>query len=113
MLGRSHGEAAPEQLPLELPWSGFPSIRISVSRKARRARLRAEAAGGQQGSLVLGSQNSSAAAPRADSARLSCFVHLAIEFGEVWKIHLLVSVRAGHYLAGALGPQRMLLYKLT
>lgn len=106
MLCRSHGEAAQEQLPFALSLSGFPSVRTYADGKARRARFCAEAAEGRRGSLLLGSRRGSAAAPRADSARLSRFVHLAIGSGEVWRIHPLVSAKAGHDLAGAL---RMLL----
>lgn len=83
-----------------------------MNRKARRACFRAEATQGQQGRLVFGSQNDSAAVSRTDRAHLSCSVALTTDFGQIWKIHLLVSAKAAQYLAGALCPGRMLLYKL-
>lgn len=61
---------------------------------------------------MLGSQKDLSAVPWTDGAHLSCFVGLAVDFREVWKIHLLVPAKAAQYLAGALGPERMLLYKL-
>lgn len=40
------------------------------------------------------------------------FTDLAIGFGKVWKIHLLVSAKAAHFLAGMLGIEEMLLFSL-
>lgn len=40
------------------------------------------------------------------------FTNLAIGFGEIWKIHLLVSAKAEHFLAGILVIEKMLLFSL-
>lgn len=40
------------------------------------------------------------------------FTDLVIGFGEVWKIHLLVSAKAAHFLTGMLSVEKMLLFSL-
>lgn len=111
-LCKSCRESVQQQLHFELSLSGFHVAPMCMNGKGRRACFCAEATQGQQERLIFGSQNDSAAVSRADGAHLSCSVALTIDFGQIWKIHLLVSAKAAQYLAGALCPERMLLYNL-
>lgn len=47
-----------------------------------------------------------------DRAHFLSFTDLATGVGEVWKIHLLVSAKAAHFLTGVPGIEKMLLFNL-
>lgn len=78
--------------------------------KARGAWVCAEAVIGAPKVSFIGLSETFGCCSLTDRAHFLSFTDLATGFGEVWKVHLLVS--AAHFLAGVLGIEKMLLFNL-